>query len=120
MPSYAVVGASRGIGLEYVRQLVSRSTPDYVYIAHALVDIRIQAARPDSIVFAVVRNAANSKHLQAAIQGLKNVHVLEADVADYRSLEVPYAPSGVVTAIYMYHRARRKRRLKLLEGSSTV
>ncbi|RPD72782.1 NAD-P-binding protein [Lentinus tigrinus ALCF2SS1-7] len=66
MTSYAIIGASRGIGLEYVRQL---------------------AARPDSTVFAVVRNAQKSIHLQAAIKGLKNVHVLEADVTDYKSLE---------------------------------
>ncbi|RDX48930.1 NAD-P-binding protein [Lentinus brumalis] len=66
MTSYAVIGASRGIGLENVRQL---------------------AARAGSVVFAVVRNAATSSHLQDAIKGLNNVHVLEADVADYQSLE---------------------------------
>ena len=32
MASYAVIGASRGIGLEYVRQLVSRWILDYVRI----------------------------------------------------------------------------------------
>ncbi|TFK84095.1 NAD-P-binding protein [Polyporus arcularius HHB13444] len=66
MTSYAIVGASRGIGLEYVRQL---------------------AGRPDSTVFAIVRNAAKSTHLQAATKGLKNVHILEAEVTDYSTLE---------------------------------
>ena len=59
--------------------------------------------------------ASSSRH-----QGHKNVHVLEADVADYRSLEVPYAPSGVVTTTDISHRALPKRQLRLLEGSSTV
>ncbi|EIW57123.1 NAD-P-binding protein [Trametes versicolor FP-101664 SS1] len=64
--SYAVVGASRGIGLEYVRQL---------------------ATRPDTIVFAIVRNKKGSFHLTAAIANFKNVHVFEADVVDHASLE---------------------------------
>ncbi|KAH9894847.1 NAD-P-binding protein [Cubamyces lactineus] len=67
MPTfYAVIGASRGIGLEYVRQL---------------------AARNDSVVFSVVRNKERSIHLHAAISGLSNVHVIEGDVVDYESME---------------------------------
>ncbi|RPD58582.1 NAD-P-binding protein [Lentinus tigrinus ALCF2SS1-6] len=66
MPSYAVIGASRGIGLAYVRQL---------------------ATRPDTTVFAIVRNASASTHLTKATAGLKNVHVVEADIADYASVE---------------------------------
>ncbi|PIL26450.1 hypothetical protein GSI_12208 [Ganoderma sinense ZZ0214-1] len=66
MPSYAVIGASRGIGLEYVRQL---------------------ASRPDTSVFAIVRNPAGSTHLQAVAAGLKNVHIIASDVADYSTLE---------------------------------
>ncbi|KAI0742405.1 NAD-P-binding protein [Daedaleopsis nitida] len=64
--TYAVIGASRGIGLEFVRQL---------------------AARPDATVFAVVRNASASIHLNAAVKGLQNVHILEGDVGDYNSLK---------------------------------
>ncbi|KAI0646060.1 NAD-P-binding protein [Trametes meyenii] len=63
--SYAVVGASRGIGLEFVRQL---------------------AGRENSIVFAIVRNKQRSTHLAAAVAGLKNVHVIEGDVADHNSI----------------------------------
>ncbi|KAI0747070.1 NAD-P-binding protein [Daedaleopsis nitida] len=66
MTIYAVVGASRGIGLEYVRQLAGRS---------------------NSTVFAIVRNARTSTHLNAATSGLKNVHVIEADVGDYSTLQ---------------------------------
>ncbi|KAI0742373.1 hypothetical protein C8Q80DRAFT_1273059 [Daedaleopsis nitida] len=56
--TYAIIGASRGIGLEFVRQL---------------------AARPDTTVFAVVRNASTSTHLNAAVKDLQNVHILEGD-----------------------------------------
>ena len=41
-------------------------------------------------MFAVVRNAANSSDLQVVANVQKNVHVLEADVVDYRSLEVQF------------------------------
>ena len=50
-----------------------------------------QATRSDATVIAVVRNAQSATHLSAAISGLKNVHVVEADVADHASLEVRLA-----------------------------
>ncbi|KAI0640960.1 NAD-P-binding protein [Trametes meyenii] len=65
MPSFAVIGASRGIGLEYVRQL---------------------AIRPDSLVFAVARSATAPLLLSLA-ETHKNVHVIGGDVVDHRSLE---------------------------------
>ncbi|RPD53657.1 NAD-P-binding protein [Lentinus tigrinus ALCF2SS1-7] len=89
MTYYAVIGASRGIGLEYVRQL---------------------AARPDSIVLAVVRNAAKANHLQVAIKGLNNVHVLEADVTDYKTLESATKAASDITGgklNYLIHSAAR-------------
>ena len=49
----------------------------------------MQAARQDTTVFAVVRNASASTHLAKAIAGLKNVHVVEGDIVDYTSIEVP-------------------------------
>ncbi|KAH9916612.1 NAD-P-binding protein [Epithele typhae] len=89
MPSYAIVGASRGIGLEYVRQLASRE---------------------DSLVFAIARNASAATFLQAAVQGTKNVHVLEADVADYKSLsdaaQVASAVSGGLLDCLIHNAAR--------------
>ncbi|KAI1795287.1 NAD(P)-binding protein [Ganoderma leucocontextum] len=66
MPSYVVVGASRGIGLEYVRQLASRS---------------------DAIIFAIVRDPAGSTHLKAAAASLKNIHIIGGDVTKYSALE---------------------------------
>ncbi|KAI0640956.1 NAD-P-binding protein [Trametes meyenii] len=65
MPSYAVVGASRGIGLEFVRQL---------------------AAKLDDRVFAIARNA-NYPLLKSLAAENQNVYVIQADVVDHRSLE---------------------------------
>jgi len=64
MPSYVVTGASRGIGLEFVRQL---------------------GADPANKVFALVRNKAAADHL-AALEG-KNVHIFQADVTDHKALK---------------------------------
>ncbi|KAI0640955.1 NAD-P-binding protein [Trametes meyenii] len=65
MPSYAVIGASRGIGLEFVRQL---------------------AAKPDNQVFAIARNV-NYALLKALADENGNVHIIQGDVVDHRSLE---------------------------------
>ncbi|PIL30292.1 hypothetical protein GSI_07473 [Ganoderma sinense ZZ0214-1] len=59
MPSYTVVGASRGIGLEYVSQLASRS---------------------DAMVFAIVRNPEGSTHLKDVAMSSKNIHIIPGDV----------------------------------------
>ncbi len=52
-----------------------------------------QAGRPDTVVFAIVRNAKGSTHLAAAVANLKNVHVVEADIVDHASLEVQHISS---------------------------
>ncbi|KAH9926561.1 NAD-P-binding protein [Epithele typhae] len=70
--SYAIVGASRGIGLEFVRQL---------------------SARPNTTVYAVVRNPTSSTFLNEAVKGLKNVHIITGDV------EVPESMRGAAEAV---------------------
>ncbi|KAI0646772.1 NAD-P-binding protein [Trametes meyenii] len=96
--SYAVVGASRGIGLAYVLQL---------------------AERKDSIVFAVVRNKQRSTHLAEAIENLKNVYVIEGDVADHRSIarsanEISSITGGKLD--YLIHNAAKMDMATMYQG----
>ncbi|EJF64683.1 NAD(P)-binding protein [Dichomitus squalens] len=87
MPPYLIVGASRGIGLEYVVQL---------------------AKRPDAVVIALVRNPAKSTHLTSAIACLKNVHVVAGDVTEYRTLELAAKQVAEITGgglDYLIHNA---------------
>ncbi|KAI0674049.1 NAD-P-binding protein [Trametes maxima] len=87
--SYAVVGASRGIGLAYVRQL---------------------AERENSVVFAVIRNKQRSTHLAEAVANLKNVHIIEGDVADHRSIARSAKEIGSITGgklDYLIHNAAK-------------
>ncbi len=57
-------------------------------------------------MFAIVRDAQGSTHLNAIVSGLKNVHIFEGDVTDYRSLEVrtfnmPTAPAFILSRASM-------------------
>ncbi|OBZ66369.1 hypothetical protein A0H81_13616 [Grifola frondosa] len=60
-------GASRGIGLEYVRQLAEHS---------------------ENIVFALVRNRVKATELAAITASTRNIHIVEADVVNAASLKV--------------------------------
>ncbi|KAI0642222.1 hypothetical protein C8Q79DRAFT_1027974 [Trametes meyenii] len=96
--SYAIIGASRGIGLEYVRQL---------------------AKKTDTIVFAVVRNKQDSKHLAPVAKKYQNVHVVEGDVADYKSLERAAREVSSISGgklDYLIHNAAKMEGGKILRG----
>ncbi|CCL98835.1 uncharacterized protein FIBRA_00840 [Fibroporia radiculosa] len=75
MPSYAVIGASRGIGLEIVRQLATDSA---------------------NTIFAVVRDKANSPYI-ATVASFPNVHILQADVVDHAALKVAAVEAASIT-----------------------
>ncbi|KAI0669047.1 NAD-P-binding protein [Trametes maxima] len=97
MPSFAVIGASRGIGLEYVRQL---------------------AVRPNSQVFAVARSTA-APLLQALAADHKNVHIVGGDVVDHRSLKhaaVEIAGLSGDTLDVLIHNAARIDSSTILRG----
>ncbi|TFK51902.1 NAD(P)-binding protein [Heliocybe sulcata] len=74
MPSYAIIGASRGIGLEFLKQL---------------------SADPKNTVFGIARNPAGSPKL-ASINAA-NVHLLKADLTDRKSLDSAAAEVSKVT-----------------------
>ncbi|TVY41346.1 putative oxidoreductase [Lachnellula occidentalis] len=66
MVSYAVTGASRGLGFEYIRQL---------------------SATPSNIVFALVRNTTSSAKLTALAASNPNVHILQGDLTSPTQLQ---------------------------------
>jgi len=66
--SVLVTGANRGLGLEFVKQLVSSS-------------------RPPKAVIATCRNPTDASALQDVAKSANNVHVLKLDVADYASYD---------------------------------
>ncbi|KAI0764145.1 NAD-binding protein [Trametes elegans] len=80
MPSYVVTGASRGIGLEFVNQLVNMS-----------------GAHEKNIVFALARNPQNSPKLQELRKARPNVHILKADITDVQALKAAADETAKVT-----------------------
>ncbi|KAI5116184.1 hypothetical protein M0805_009452 [Coniferiporia weirii] len=77
MTSYVVTGASRGLGLGFIRQL---------------------AAEPSNTVFALVRDVpgATELHELVASNTYKNIYVLHADLHDYKSIN---AAAGEVSKV---------------------
>jgi NAD(P)-dependent dehydrogenase (short-subunit alcohol dehydrogenase family) len=75
MTSYAITGAARGIGFEFVNQL---------------------SAVPDHTVFALVRNRATASRLVDLNRS--NVHIIEADITNLPALKAAAARISEVTA----------------------
>ncbi|KAJ9635264.1 hypothetical protein H2204_005824 [Knufia peltigerae] len=65
MPSYLITGANRGLGYGFVRQIVRQD--------------------PNNLVVGLVRDKA-SADAKLRSDGLKNVHFVQGDIADYASL----------------------------------
>ncbi|KAH9939729.1 NAD(P)-binding protein [Epithele typhae] len=76
MPSYVIVGASRGIGLEFVNTL-SKSK--------------------DNVVFGIVRSPETVAALNALAAAQPNVHVVKGDYTDVASLTAAADAVGKVT-----------------------
>ncbi|KZT04733.1 NAD(P)-binding protein [Laetiporus sulphureus 93-53] len=78
MPSYVITGASRGIGLEFVRQLSTSA---------------------DNVVFGLVRNKATATKLFDLARDAphSNVHILQADVLDLKALKAAAEEVSKVT-----------------------
>ncbi|TFY65639.1 hypothetical protein EVG20_g5446 [Dentipellis fragilis] len=74
MPSYAVTGANRGIGLAFVRQL---------------------SAKPENVVFALVRNLNTTENLKNLKRS--NVHILKADISNIAELKAAAAEVAKIT-----------------------
>ncbi|KAK4063739.1 hypothetical protein Trihar35433_8447 [Trichoderma harzianum] len=93
MPSYVVVGASRGLGYQWLKTL---------------------SADKDNVVIGLVRTPA-PVHDKLAADGIKNIHLLQADLVDNQSLtaaasEVSKLTGGsvdylIVNAAYQNHKA---------------
>ncbi|KAH9930653.1 NAD-P-binding protein [Fomitopsis serialis] len=100
MPSYVVIGGSRDIGLELVRQL---------------------AANADNIVFATVRNKTGLTYLNELVASLTtgNIHVLEADVVEHSSMKAIAADAAETTGgslDVLIHNAARTERENIFRG----
>ncbi|KAL4815437.1 hypothetical protein BDW67DRAFT_191505 [Aspergillus spinulosporus] len=77
MSSYAITGASRGIGWAFLSNLSSN---------------------PDNTVIALVRNKAGTeKRVAEELNGRTNIHVVQADLNVYRTLEAAAAETSEIT-----------------------
>ncbi|KAL4861782.1 hypothetical protein BDV12DRAFT_207768 [Aspergillus spectabilis] len=77
MPSYAITGASRGIGWEFLLQI---------------------SADPNNTVIGMVRNkAASEKRASEEIPSRKNVHIIQGDLDDYASLQSAATATAKIT-----------------------
>lgn len=75
MPSYAITGASKGIGLEYVRQL---------------------AANPSNTVLAIVRDV-HSPGISNLVSQNSNVHAVKGDITNVTSIQDAAKAAAAIT-----------------------
>ncbi|KAJ5833246.1 hypothetical protein N7474_001557 [Penicillium riverlandense] len=77
MPSYAITGASRGIGWEFLRQLSSDS---------------------NNIVIGLVRNKPPTEEkMKQELPERTNIHIVQADITDYAALKAAVAETATIS-----------------------
>lgn len=76
MPSYAITGASRGLGYEYIRQL---------------------SANHANTVFALVRSPSTATQLQSLAASHKNIHIIQCDVGIPSEVLAAAATTSTIT-----------------------
>lgn len=91
MPSFALIGAARGVGLELASQLVSALSFSRAagLLLTSLSAWHYQSADDKNTVIVTVRNKERSTHIKE-LQQLRggNLHVIEADVVDQPAMQV--------------------------------
>ncbi len=87
MPSYAVTGISRGLGVRSSNRFLS---PAHACVSFQLGFVRALSANPANTVFAIVRSLSSADQLQDLVRSHKhdNIHIIEADNTDIQSIKV--------------------------------
>lgn len=83
--TYVVIGATRGLGLELTKQLVSLASPRGVNVSDAPLE---QAAKSSNTVYATARDPSTATQLNSLAASNSNVKVLPVDFTSDASLAV--------------------------------
>ncbi|EPS96189.1 NAD-binding protein, partial [Fomitopsis schrenkii] len=99
MPSFALIGAARGIGLELARQL---------------------SADTENTVIVTVRNSERSTHIKDLQQSRRgNLHIIEADVVDQPAMQLAATEAAKITGgslDVVVHNAARTEKATMPKG----
>lgn len=87
MVSWAVTGATRGIGFGYIEHLVSLSPCVTLLAKNASLTLRVQSAEPTNQVFALIRSRATAGPLEELAAQRKNIHIIQTDISSPAKLE---------------------------------
>lgn len=86
MPSYAITGASRGIGVSYPLS-EHHAMSNHVSIQWAF--LCNLSSNSETTVIGIVRNKSDTeKRVAEELPGRSNVYIVEGDLVDYASLQV--------------------------------
>ncbi len=115
MPSYAITGTSRGLGVCFYSTFVSFH---YSSLCSQLGFVEALSADPSNTVFALARNVSAAEQLNdfVAHHAHKNVYVIEADNNNQKSLQVSYDTIDVSYSLTAARMPRVRSRRSLAES----
>ena len=94
MPSYVVTGSSKGLGVS-PKPPIPRKTKQSL-TSHQFAFLQLLSKNPSNTIIGLARNASSlESKLEKA--GIPSIHVLEADVADLKSLKKAAEATAKIT-----------------------